>query len=246
MSGRAGLIESQGQVTAQGDRVARISGKTVLMPHVLPGRQMQGFNAYVTPPIEISPVADTLAQLNARLREDWLAAVSGSGLKEAFAAYQPSSTGSLLAGHSTAAWGGRAYDDVRAAVQATDLLEAALQAASQVRAEDVYAADPLNAWAQRSFMLRQQEAQSSSTTPQPTAPVIPMDARQPLKDLPSRVNKSLVENTETSPEASSAPQAVMQSEWSEMDLVLLEESMQALGSIHARDEQPETNGGAET
>ena len=173
MSGRAGLVETQGAVTAVGDRVARISGKTVIMPDVLPGRHMQGFNAYVTPPLETSPAADTLEQLNAHLRNDWLAAVSGPAPQQGALGMSnaDSATGRVLAGHRSAAWGGRAYDDLGAAVQATELLEAALRAASQVKTQDIYAADPLSAWAQRSFTLRQSvQAEVQARAQAPSAP----------------------------------------------------------------------------
>jgi hypothetical protein len=173
MSGRAGLVETQGAVTAVGDRVARISGKTVIMPDVLPGRHMQGFNAYVTPPLETLPAADTLEQLNAHLRNDWLAAVSGPSPQQGALGMSNagSGTGRVLAGHRSAAWGGRAYDDLGAVVQATELLEAALRAASHVKTQDIYAADPLSAWAQRSFTLRQSDqAEVQARAQAPSAP----------------------------------------------------------------------------
>jgi hypothetical protein len=175
MSGRAGLVETQGAVTAVGDRVARISGKTVIMPDVLPGRHMKGFNAYVTPHSETSPAADTLEQLNAQLRNDWLAAVSGPASHQGALGMSSadSVTGRVLAGHRSAAWGGRAYDDLGAVVQATELLEAALRAASQVKAQDIYAADPLSAWAQRSFTLRQSDqAEVQAQAQSPSAPTL--------------------------------------------------------------------------
>jgi hypothetical protein len=188
MSGRAGLVETQGAVTAVGDRVARISGKTVIMPDVLPGRHMQGFNAYVTPPLETLPAADTLEQLNAHLRNDWLAAVSGPSPQHGALGMSNagSGTGRVLAGHRSAAWGGRAYDDLGAVVQATELLEAALRAASHVKTQDIYAADPLSAWAQRSFTLRQSDQAEVQARAQASSAPTQQEVASPMQAHSSR------------------------------------------------------------
>ncbi len=233
MSGRAGVIEASGEVKAAGDRVARISGKTVILPAVLPGRQMQNFNAYVVPPFENSPAADTLAQLNASLREDWLAAISGSSLKAPGLTPATSSTNNLLGGHRTAAWGGSAFDEMHAALKATDLLEAALKAASQVRSEDVYAADPLNAWAQRSFLVRQHEGQATEPpllTPQaPSQEASPVSVQTPT---PVKQNNQQPDSTKTDV---SAPLTELTE--SMIDLALLEITLQALADEGCGDKQ---------
>jgi hypothetical protein len=160
MSGRAGLVEANGAVTAYGDRVARISGKTVIMPAVLPGRQMQGFNAYITEPIEVSPTAHALDELNRYLRQDWLDAVGlGSSIDQrADALRAQAGQTSRLAILKAQGLVATAYDELGSALHTTALLEAALHRAQAPMAASAWQADALNAWAERSFEQRERDA----------------------------------------------------------------------------------------
>jgi len=146
--------------------VARISGKTVIMPAVLPGRHMHGFNAYITEPIEVSPTAHALDELNRHLRQDWLDAVGLASPLEQHADALRGQAGqtSRLAILKAQGLVATAYDELGSALQTTALLEAALHRADASVAASAWHSDALNAWAERSFAQRERDALAQNAT----------------------------------------------------------------------------------
>ena len=204
MSGRAGLVEANGAVTAYGDRVARISGKTVIMPAVLPGRHMHGFNAYITAPIEVSPTAHALDELNRQLRQDWLDAV---GLGSPFGQHadvlqEQAGQNSRLAIMKAQGFVATAYDELGSALQTTALLEAALHGPSAPMAASGWHTDALNAWAERSFAQRERDALLQDVSSGGDLPVRVSDSLQ-SNEGETVVSEALVAVVEAVPNAMS-------------------------------------------
>jgi hypothetical protein len=225
MSGRIGRVETEGAVTALDNRVARISGKTILMPSVLAQRGMHGFNGHVVmPPREPAPAAPpTLESLNASLRQAWLDALS-SPVDSVGAATLRSPLLGTVPGRQTAGVDSVAFDALGSPLDTSALLEAALQAARQSAREEVFGADPLSSWAQRSPAQRNRDGASVQT---PAAPWVPAEDRS----TPSATEDAPLQQPAPAPAPAEGEAAAAWwpgEGWSPEDLAALEESLRQL------------------
>ena len=181
MSGPAGRVTGN-TPSAEGGRVARISGKTIIARDVLPAREMYNANVFYTPPpaVHASVNEDSLDMFNAQLARDWTQQVQGASAREALSARasslssQPRSFGRALG--AGGAFGDSPMDTSGSLHDTATLLDAALRLSSSLPREDVFGGDMLSSWAQRSFAERQAahasaEPSTKVSTPDSSAPV---------------------------------------------------------------------------
>jgi hypothetical protein len=183
MSGMAGLVTGSSP-TAQDHRVARISGKTILSEGVLPVRSLHDANIHFMR----NPQSEALAPLqdfNARLAREWSARLDAESALDRLDSRPTELSSELrqLLGSRTHAmpFSASVMPDTGSRAVTSALLEAALRMAPMVEAEDVFGADMLSSWAQRSYESRLQRVsvESDADDPSSVAAVPPdLDPRQ--------------------------------------------------------------------
>jgi hypothetical protein len=192
MSGPAGRVTGN-TPTAEGGRVARISGKTIISREVMPARDMYNANVFYTPPpaVHDSVNEDSLDIFNAQLARDWTQQVQGASAREALSARvpslssQPRSFGRALG--AGGAFGDSPMDTSGSLHDTATLLDAALRMSSTLPREDVFGGDMLSSWAQRSFTERQAahantEPSANVSTPDSPAPVSSPSSKAAIPD----------------------------------------------------------------
>jgi hypothetical protein len=146
--------------------VARISGKTILSQGVLPVRGLYDANIYFVTNPQSEPLAP-LQDFNARLAREWAGRVENESVLESLdsRADELSSPLRQLLGSRTPAmpFSSSVLPDTGSHSVTSALLEAALKLVPMAEAEDVFGADMLSSWAQRSYESRAQRV--------PTEPV---------------------------------------------------------------------------
>jgi hypothetical protein len=207
MSGPAGRVTGN-TPTAEGGRVARISGKTIISREVMPSRDMYNANVFYTPPpaVHASVNEDSLDIFNAQLARDWSRQVQGVSAREALSAQaasltrQPSSLGRTLG--AGGAFGDSPMDHSGSWRDTATLLDAALRMSSTLPREDVFGGDMLSSWAQRSFNDRQASAAADERsaevfTPDVTAPVSAPSNNATMRDQVQELEASQLKQTPT-------------------------------------------------
>jgi hypothetical protein len=161
MSGNTGEVVGN-TPTAEGNRVARISGKTIIARAELGYRDMYNANyREIASPLgkETTANGSTLSVFNAQLSKQWSDQIGLVSVPDRLSSVAPdlSSPMQMLSrsGHVGAAFSVSVMDDDGAQHTATALLDAALKLRSEVPVEDVFGADMLSSWAQRSFTQRE-------------------------------------------------------------------------------------------
>jgi hypothetical protein len=161
MSGYTGEVVGN-TPTAEGNRVARISGKTIIARAELGYRDMYNANyREIASPLgkETTANGSTLSVFNAQLSKQWSDQVQLVSARDRLTS-APTDLSSPMpwlkgSGHLGAAFSVSVMDDDGAQHTATALLDAALKIRSEVPVEDVFGADMLSSWAQRSFTQRE-------------------------------------------------------------------------------------------
>ena len=167
LSGPAGQVT--GHVpTAAGNRVARVSGRTLIASDLLAGRQMFNANIFYTPDpvLERSPAADTLDAFNAQLSKQWLSQQQAQSSLDRLSV-SASDLGSVARKSPQAAvhhagFSATVLHDTGAMGNTIALLEAALQLPVLTDVEDVFGGDMLSSWAQRSVVARSPSTSQAS------------------------------------------------------------------------------------
>ncbi|MBF0099053.1 MAG: hypothetical protein HQM05_17145 [Magnetococcales bacterium] len=170
MSGVTGLVKKAGVVgvSAANGQTACISGVSMILPGVLAGRSMQGFDGYITQQTSqntaVSEV-NALDAFNARLAQEWSRQVEGGSTVDRFdaASKDLSSAMQRLSDSKIAAFASTVVDVPESPHNiAALLLDAALQKAQNQQQGEMFGTALLSNWAQSPSAVRSEPVRGNN------------------------------------------------------------------------------------